>query len=138
MEAEIAKVEQSSKNADVVILTMTNGLKVSGFATNQHKPTGIGELKVGDVIDFEPIIKGQYKNITSFTKLDSVPLPPPQSRQAASTPNQGEVSGPERGLALKEIGEMIRGGKILDGEPYPNPLGVWYWKELHRIAGTGK
>ena len=63
----ITKADRSTKNQEIVIITFENGEKVSGFATKQHKPTGLGELKAGD--DITPTIErnGQYSNITSFT-----------------------------------------------------------------------
>ncbi len=82
---------------------------------------------------------GNYQNKDYVA--DAVQVKPPQQaaqggQQTASTPKQAEptVSGPEHGLVLKEAGEMLRAKVIKDTDP----LGFWYWKEMNRVAGTGK
>ena len=141
MRLEITKTEHSQKNPGIVIITGNDNKRYSGFAIGLDKnPTGLADLKVGDVIDAEITDKGGFKNIYKFTKLDTVPLPPTgttgssQAPQTAPAPKQVEVSGPEHGMALKMIGDLYIAGKLKEVEPLVTKM----WAELYRIIGVQK
>ncbi len=121
----IAKKEYSQKNSDIVIFTLEDGTKASGFVTKAHKPTGLDDLKVGDNIEPEIVVNGNYKNIVGFKKLE-----PKAEPKAPFEP--APISGPEHGMALKLVGDLFIAGKLPDN----SPLVVKMFAELHRILGT--
>ena len=144
MQIEISKVEVS-KNPKVILITGKDGKMCSGFVFSQKgESTGLANLKVGDIIEAEISIGGdygEYRNLKSFKLVshqEPAPpgaVPPPAPPKPAPTPDKKpEISGPEHGLGMKIVGDLFIAGKL----EKDHPLVVKMWAELNRIMGVGK
>lgn len=79
------------------------------------------ELQMGQVVTFNPIVKGSNTNFEKWAMSDQPPKPVAQA---------GEISPQERGMFYKEIGEWLRSGKFDMSKPINQALHAKYWAQL--------
>jgi hypothetical protein len=103
------------------------------------------ELVIGDTIEAEVEIKGNYSNLISFRKLSPGTQPQPNvakptaqkeapQPQKQYVPSSTPISGAEKGLTLREIGDNFRAGLFTQGTQ-PD-LWAFYKSELSRVSGV--
>ncbi len=133
MEIEIVKVEITEKKVN---LTGKDGKMCSGYILkyNSATPTGLADLKVGDIIEADIVEKDEFRNVKSFKMVGKVPQklePKPEAKPEPGV-KPVEVSGAERGMATKVIMEAWIAEKLAE----THPLVLWARSELNRIAGV--
>lgn len=111
-----------------------NEVKTSTFDYN--------ELAAGDTIEAEIVVQGQYSKLKTFRKIVLPSQTPPAVNKAAvippkqpsSQPNNALISGAEKGMILKEVGDSLRAG-LFQTKDQPD-LWAFYKSEISRVTGV--
>lgn len=104
-------------------------------------------IQAGDQVEAEAKIEGKYLNLKKLNKVGTAGQTPQAPASPANPVKEApakpiEVSGQARGMAVKEIGDLIRASRdtdiklltIIFADKAPAVM-AWYRKELLGIAG---
>lgn len=115
-------------------ITGENNTQFSTFDDNAHI------LNIGDTIEAEVKMDGKYANIMAFRKVDGMPSTQATTQKQAPQPSgkynppPQPISGPEKGMILKEIGDNFRVKLFTKGDHAD--LWNYYLSEISRITGV--
>ena len=114
-------------------LTTLLNEKGARFSTFDHKAR---DLNVGDVVELEPIIEGEYINFSEWnliseTVTPQAPVSDKMSKQDWADKDVQKTSSINRNVAMYILDKQIRENK----EDVPGVLGLSFWATLREYMG---